>query len=49
MEFKERIEQTLGGRLPKDSKYLVLTKRIILTGKLYQKLHCCLVNFSLMR
>lgn len=35
MEFKERIEKTFGDRLPKNPKFSVLTKRIILPDQLY--------------
>jgi len=38
MEFKERIKQTLGDKMPKEPKLSALTGRIILTQKQYNAL-----------
>jgi len=38
MEFRERLTQTLGERMPKEPKLSALTQRIILTAKEYQNL-----------
>lgn len=38
MEFKERLEQTFGDRLPKNPEFSAITRRIILTQKEYNDL-----------